>query len=501
MKKHLDQLKKTEQELHLLSGVSALLGWDRATAIPKKAVPQRAEQAAYLSTLIHEKVTSPAFKKTVQILSKNSSQLSAQDQCIVKHYVKDLKKIEKIPKKHVEEFARLCTKSEHAWEEARRKKDFSIFAPYLEKVLQMKLQEAKYVDAQEHPYNVLLDDFEEGMTFQKINPVFETLKAGLREIIKNITSSPVYKQQKNILQKLDFPVEKQKAIAKDIKNKILGEFPDRHTDAVSMHPFTTRISADDVRITTAYREGQPLFSFTSTAHESGHALYELGFSEKLQGTILSDAPSMGLHESQSRFWENQITKSKEFWQSYYRSYQQQFPSLHKISFDKFYAQVNQVKPSLIRIECDEVTYCLHIVIRYELEKALLEGKLKVKDLPAAWNKKYKEYLGVTPQHNGEGVLQDMHWSEGLFGYFPTYALGTMYSAMIFSQLKKEHPQVMKELQQGDFSTVRTWLREKIHQHGATMLTEELIRKVCKRDLTPDDFLNYLNEKYYPLYQI
>lgn len=501
MKEQLKQLKTIEQELHLLGGVSALLSWDRATAIPKKAVPQRAEQSAYLSTLIHEKLTSKELKNIIQQLSKNSKSLSSLDQCIVKKYQKDLQKIEKIPKKHVEEFSRLCTQSEHAWEEARTKQDFSLFAPYLEKVLRMKLQEAKYVNATEHPYNVLLDDFEEGMTFQKIDPVFTELKNGLREIIRNIQKSTRYKQQKNIFKQFQFPVEAQKEITKDIKNRILGEHSERHTDAVSMHPFTTRISDDDVRITTAYREGQPLFSFTSTAHEAGHALYELGFAEQLHGTILCDAPSFGVHESQSRFWENHITKSREFWNFYYPLYQQKFPDLQKMPKEEFYRQVNVVKPSLVRIECDEVTYCLHIVIRYELEKALLEGKLKIKNLPTAWNKKYQEYLGVTPKHAAEGVLQDMHWSEGLFGYFPTYALGTMYSAMIFNQLKQEHPAVMKEIARGNFSPVSTWLREKIHKHGATMLTGELIHTVCKKELTPRDFLEYLKEKYYPLYGI
>jgi len=271
MKQYLEDLQAAENELRLLGGTAALLHWDRSTIIPKKAVPQRAEQLAYLSGLIHDKLTSPKLKKTVKILNANLGKLSKLDRCIVKIYAKDLKKIEKIPKSHVAEFTKLEIESAHAWEVAREKNDFKIFAPFLEKVLKMKLQEVKYVDSKKHPYNVLLDDFEEGMTFEKLDPVFEKLKDGLMEIIGKIKKTSTYKQQKNILARLSFPINVQKKVTSDIKNRILQE-PDRHTDAESVHPFTTRISDDDVRITTAYREGQPMFSFTSTAHEAGHAL-------------------------------------------------------------------------------------------------------------------------------------------------------------------------------------------------------------------------------------
>ncbi|MDP3734145.1 MAG: carboxypeptidase M32 [Nanoarchaeota archaeon] len=500
MNQHLQELKKMERELKLLGGTAALLHWDRSTMIPKKAVPQRAEQLSYLSSLIHDKLTSPHLKKTIKALGAVTPKLSLIDRRIVQEYQKNLHKIEKIPKSHVEAFSKLEIESAHAWEIAREKKQFSHFAPYLEKVLAMKLKEARFVDPKKHPYNVLLDDFEEGMTFEKLDPVFEKLKTGLIEIITTIKKSAQYKQQKDVLASVSFPVDAQKKVAADIKNRIL-QAPDRHTDAESVHPFTTRISDDDVRITTAYREGQPLFSFTSTVHESGHALYELGFSPQLRGTTLCDAPSFGLHESQSRLWENQIVKSREFWKFYYPYYITMFPALKKISLEQFYSLVNQVRPSLVRIECDEVTYCLHIVIRYELEKSLLEGKLKVKDLPQAWNEKYKQYLGVTPKNDVQGVLQDMHWSEGLFGYFPTYAIGTMYSAMIFRQLQQDHPAVLKEISHGDFTTVRRWLKEKIHRHGSMYLSEEIITKACRKNLTPDDFIDYLKNKYYSLYGI
>lgn len=480
--------------------MAALLHWDRSTIIPKKAVPQRAEQLSCLSALIHERLTSPKLKKLVRVLNSNQNKLSRLDRCTVKEYLKSLKKIEKIPLSHVKAFSKLEIEAAYAWERAREKNDFSLFAPYLEKVLKMKLKEAKLINSQEHPYNVLLDDFEEGMTLQKLDLLFSQLKSGLMEILDRIKESPRYKNQKDLLSPLAFPLEAQKEASKDLKNRILQN-PDRHTAAESIHPFTARISADDVRITTAYREGQPLFSFTSTAHEAGHALYELGFASKLQGTILGDAPSFGLHESQSRFWENQIIKSWEFWQFYYPHYKKAFPCLLDLSLEEFYLQINLVRPSLVRIECDEVTYCLHIIIRYELEKAMLEGKLKVKDLPSAWNQKYREYLGIIPKKAVEGVLQDMHWSEGLFGYFPTYVLGTIYSGMILKQLQKEQPRIMNEVAKGNLTAIATWLRQKIHRFGAIYLAEEVIKKICQKNPTPDDFLDYLRAKYYPLYKI
>lgn len=498
--KELNHLKAIEKELHLLAGVTSLLHWDRSTIIPKKAISQRAEQLAYFSKIIHQKLTSPELKKTVEHLNNRRQQLSKIEACIVRHYFKDLKKIEKIPVEHVEKFSLLSTLSSAVWEKAREQKDFSLFAPYLKKVLQMKQQEAKLIDPQKNPYNVLLDDFEEGMNYKKMDSLFRRLKPGLLEILQNIQNSARYRQQVDLFEKKDFPVDKQKEITRDLKQMILQD-NERNTNAESVHPFTTRISEDDVRLTTAYRTGQPLFSFTSTAHEAGHALYELGFDKNISGTILGDAPSLGLHESQARFWENQVTKSREFWKFYYPKYQKAFPALKQIFFADFYFLINQVKPSLVRIECDEVTYCLHIIIRYELEKALVEGKLKVQDLPAAWNEKYCKYLNVTPRNDTEGVLQDMHWSEGLFGYFPTYVLGNIYSAMIFKRLQKEHPLIKKELAKGNFSTIIRWLKQKIHRHGSTLLAEEIIQKVCRKKVTPDDFLEYLKEKYYPLYGV
>ncbi len=492
---HLKALAEVERELSLLSGIGALLHFDRATIMPKAGLEERGEQLSFISKRVHELRISKEFQECIRTLSSQKLSGITKDQ-VAKHE-RDLKKLINIPPSHVEEFSKLIILSGAAWEEARAKKDFSHFLPFLQKVTAMKIKEAKFIDPKKHPYNVLLDNFEEGMTIEELKPVFDELKTGLIEIIQRIKSSPSFQNKPLIL---TLPASEQVKITHDIKNRILP-MKDRNLIATSVHPFTTRIGPDDVRITTAYREGQPLFSFTSTCHEAGHALYELQLDKKLINTSLYDAPSMGIHESQSRIWENQICKSNEFWQFYFPFLKKKNQSIDKVSFDDFFHSLNSVKESLIRIECDEVTYCLHIIIRFELEIALLEGTLKVKDLPAAWRKKYQEYLHVTPSDDAEGVLQDMHWSEGLFGYFPTYALGTMYSAMLFTAMKKSIPSLNKEIAKGNFVPIQEWLKDNVHKHGARMFAKDIIKKATGKEITPLDFLEYLKEKYYPLYGI
>ncbi|MDP7457183.1 MAG: carboxypeptidase M32, partial [Candidatus Woesearchaeota archaeon] len=439
--------------------------------------------------------------RCVDILTKPAhlKQLSKIERLSVLKFKKEITKERKLPAEHIEKFSKLIPESEAAWEKAKAKSNFSIFRPYLEKCVQLSKQSAAYIDPKMHPYDVFLDDFEEGMTVVKLKKIFAELKAGLIEIITHIKKSNSFKRQKNVLKDLDFPIDDQDVISEEVMDMIL-EDEGRSVIAESVHPFTDSISADDVRITTAFREKDPMFSFTSTAHESGHALYELGFSRKLENTILFDAPSTGLHESQSRFWENHIFKSYDFWRFFYPHYQKVFgKALSRMKLGDFFKQMNQVRESKIRIEADEVTYCLHVIIRFELEVELFEGSLKVKDLPKAWNQKYKEYLGVSPRNDSEGVLQDTHWSGALFGYFPTYALGTMYSAMIYNQMRKDIKGFDGRVRKGDFSAIRKWLKKNVHEIGSTMLADDVIKRCCGRGLTATDYLEYLKGKYYGIY--
>jgi carboxypeptidase Taq len=272
---------------------------------------------------------------------------------------------------------------------------------------------------------------------------------------------------------------------------------------VSIHPFSTSIGYDDVRITTNFGREQPLFAFFSTMHEAGHALYELGLPKgKFKDTVISDAPSLGLHESQSRFWENMIGHSKAFWKYFYPFFQRTFSEqLKKIDFNEWYFYVNNVKPSPIRIEADELTYCLHVILRFEIEMDLMDGKLKVSELPGIWNEKMEEMLGIIPRNDKEGVLQDMHWSCGDFGYFPTYSIGTIYAAQLFNQLVKEKPEVTQQIARGEFKNIIEWLRGHVYEYGRMMTADEIIKKACHERLNPQIFVSYLKEKYYSLYEI
>lgn len=501
MEKELKRLREIERELSLLYGAIGLLYWDEHTYIPKKAVPQRGEQIAYLSKLYHEKSTSKELKGIINRLSSKTvfNKLSKIDQHAIKKHKKQITRFSKLPSSFIEEQMKLLSESHAAWLKAREAKDFSILEPYLEKVIAMTKKKANLIDPKEHPYNVLLDDYEEGMTVKELNLVFAELKPRLIGIINKIRASEKFKKQENKLSKMNFPADKQMKIVNDLKKLMLLE-DDRTNVAQTVHPFEVSISPDDVRITTACRPGKPFFSLGSTVHEAGHALYELGLPRELKYTILFNASSTGMHESQSRFWELFVSRSREFWDFYYNKYQKEFDELKNVSKEEFYELLNQVNFSPIRIECDEVTYNMHIIIRYELELALIEGKLKVRDLSKAWNAKYKEYLGITPKDDVEGVMQDTHWPDGNFGYFPTYSLGTMYAAMLSNQMKKEMP-LQKYIKEGNFRPILDWLRKNIHNKGATMFTKDIIKQICKRDLVSDDFINYLKEKYGKIYKL
>lgn len=501
MKEKLARLKELEKEMTLLEETFALLHWDQVTLMPKNALKYRAEQMAYFSKLAHEKRTSKELQSIISFLFKkeNFEKLNKIDQIIVEKYNKKIKKWNKLPPSFVEELSRLVPESHNAWEQAREEKNFKKFQPYLENMVALKRKEAKLIDPTAHPYDVLLDDFEEGMTVKELDEVFPKLRDGLKQLIDKIKSSDKYKNQVDVLGKKKFPIEQQKEVVTELKEMLFLD-PAYSVQGIAVHPFMTRISPEDVRITTNYRERQPFFSFGSTAHESGHALYELGFDPKLRYTILYGAPSLAIHESQSRFWENQICRGKEFWNFYYSSYKKKFnEDLKDVSKEEFYSLMNQVKPSLIRIESDEVTYCMHVIIRYELERALLDGSLEVKDLPKEWNEKYTEYLGVTPKNDSEGVLQDVHWSEGLIGYFPTYALGTMYSSMLYNKMKEEVSNVESKISKGDLKVVLDWLRKNVHVKSSTKLADEIVSEVCGEGLTEKDYLEYLNEKYLEIY--
>jgi carboxypeptidase Taq len=500
IKTSLDFIYKQQKELSVLGGIGALLGWDQMTYMPEKGANERSEQTALLSSLAHKRVVSDEFWKHITRLKDESvfSSLSNENKHIVKRLYKDVEKSRKVPEDFVIKSAKITTMAYPAWQRARNKSDFSTFQPHLEKIIELHKEYAGYINLSGPRYDSLLDDYEEGMTTEKLLNEFNLLKKKLKTILDKIKSSKKFERQQDV--PLKFSKEVQQQLSNHIFNRMNLPSDASRIDQ-STHPFTTSLGNDDVRITTNFDRENPLFSFFSTVHEAGHALYELGMpTGKYKDTVIADSPSLGLHESQSRFWENMIARSKSFWQYYYPEFKREAGSqMNSISFDEWYQYVNRVEPSFIRVDADELTYCLHVILRFELETDLMEEKLAVSELPQAWNEKMNEYLAITPPTDKEGVLQDMHWSGGAIGYFPTYAIGTIYASQLFNKLIKDNPKTIEEIRKGEFKSILSWLRNHVHQYGRMMTAEEIIKQTCGEGLNSDIFTAYLEKKYLPLY--
>jgi carboxypeptidase Taq len=498
MKESLDFIYKEQKELSTFGGIAALLGWDQMTYMPKMGATERSEHSALISRLSHEKVISDNFWKHIQTLLKNLGNLSEKDKAVVTRLAKDVEKSRKIPSDFVERMSRTTTLAYQAWEDARLKNDFLVFSPHLEKIIDLEREYCDYIGLPGPKYDTLLDDYEEGMTVDVLKKEFFFLKTNLVDILQKIMSSEAYAKQERIDIKVE--KEKQKKLSQIIFERM--HLPsDKARIDVSTHPFTTSIGIDDVRTTTNYGRSSPLFSFFSTVHEAGHALYELGMPrDEFMYTVISDSPSLGLHESQSRFWENNIARSMSFWKYFYSIFQDTTGYIYT-DLDKWYRLINQVRPSLIRVEADELTYCLHVILRFELEVDLMDDKIKVTDLPHLWNEKMNEMFGIIPQNDVEGVLQDMHWSGGSIGYFPTYAIGSIYSSQIYKKISEVNTNMEAEIKQGNFQNILNWLRENIHKFGRLFTADEIIKNACGEGLNSRIFVNYLKDKYYKLYNV
>ncbi len=501
MKESLDFIYKEQKELSILGGISALLGWDQMTYMPPKGATERSEQSALISRLSHEKIVSDELWKHINKLMEASvySSLTVRDKNVVKRLYKDVEKARKIPSDFVERMAKTTTLAYQAWEDARNKNDFKVFSPHLKEIVDLEKEYAEYISLPGSPYNSLLDDYEEGMTVDRLRQEFSYLKSELVEILNKIKTSEKYETQHDLDVKFD--VESQRKLCDIVLERMHLKKDSSRLD-VSTHPFTTSMGYDDVRITTSFNRPNPLFSFFSTIHEAGHALYEEGMPRgEYKYTVVSDSPSLGLHESQSRFWENMIARGKPFWKFFYPIFKETLDGQFDQGFEEWYRLVNLVKPSLIRVEADELTYCLHVILRFEIEVDLIEDKIDVDELPDIWNEKIDEMLGVKPGNDVEGVLQDMHWSGGSFGYFPTYAIGTIYAAQLFKKLNEEKPDVTFEIEKGDFGNILSWLRRNVHSFGRLMTADEIIKNVCGEGLNSRVFVDYLKNKYYLLYDV
>ncbi|MFW5982259.1 MAG: carboxypeptidase M32 [Halanaerobiaceae bacterium] len=499
--KKLKAFKDHVSKIEYYNSALALLNWDMMTSIPEKGVSARSSLIGLLSSEVFQMSTSSEMEEYINYFSEseNKAKLDQIMKVVLKESSKDFKRHKKIPADKYREFVELTSEAQSVWEKAKHKNDFSLFQPYLEKIVNYNLEFIEHWGYEGNKYNTLLDYYEPDMTVENLDQIFEELKNAIIPMLAKIKDSDV--QIKNPLLNKDFNKEKQKEICKyllkemgfDLKAGILEE---------SEHPFTINLNPDDVRLTTHYYPENPLSAIFSSLHEGGHGLYEQNINKKLTGTTLGTGTSMGIHESQSLFWEKMIGRSRKFWNQYYSKLQEFFPEKTRdISLEDFYKAINKVEPSFIRIEADELTYNLHIIIRYEIEKALINQEITVSELPEVWNQKMKDYLGIVPETDTEGVLQDVHWSAGLLGYFPSYSLGYIYGAQIYNTARKEIDNFDTLLEEGNLIPIKEWLAEKIHQHGKLLQPIDLIMKVTGEKSNPEYLINYLEEKYTKIYQL
>lgn len=476
-----------------------LVYWDMRTGIPKKGVASRSEAIGILSTEHFKLSVSEEMGGYLEALEQPEvqAQLDAVSKKMLKESRKEYDRSKKIPAEKYQAYVVLTSQAESVWEEAKHTSDWALFQPYLEKIVAANHE---FIDLWGHKgtkYNTLLDMYEPGMTEEKLDQVFGELRSKLVPLAAAIARSA--QQPDTSFLKQTFAKEQQKAFSLFTLKQMGYDFDAGRLDE-TVHPFATGLNPGDVRITTRYLENDVVSALFGTIHEGGHALYEQNISTDLIGTNLCAGTSMGIHESQSRFWENMIGRSRSFWSRYYPDLQAQFPGqFDGVDAETFYRGINEVKPSLIRIEADELTYNLHIMIRYELEKALFSGTAQVAELPELWKAKYKEYLGIEPADVGEGVLQDVHWSGGSFGYFPSYALGNMYAAQFLNTLLAKLPDAESLIAEGNLLPIKEWLVKEIHQYGASQTPAEIITRVTGEELNPEYLIEYLTKKYQDIY--
>jgi carboxypeptidase Taq len=483
----------------LLTTIDSLLGWDERTQLPPAAGSYRAEQITLLAGMIHDRHTDPQLGQWLAELS--DSPLAADPESDTAVTLRELKreydKQTRLPKPLVEELARTAVEGQQRWEEARKQDDFAGFQPVLERMVELKRQQADALGFAESRYDALLDDHEPGELTSNVTRVLSGLREELVPLVQAIGDCPRRPDVSPL--KRRYPVAAQEEFGRRAAEQIGFNFQRGRLDVTS-HPFCTDIGPHDCRITTRYDEHFFPSAFFGILHEAGHGLYDQGLKEEHYGLPLGHYVSMGIHESQSRMWENFVGRSRAFWEHLYPQAQQAFPeALSDVPLEAFHFAVNDVRPSLIRVEADEVTYNLHIIIRFELEQGLIAGELTVADLPGAWNEKYRQYLGIDPPNYTLGVLQDIHWSAGLFGYFPTYSLGNLYAAQFYAQAERDLGSLREAFARGEFEPLLAWLREKIHQQGQRYTAARLVERVTGKPLGHADLIGYLADKMEPLY--
>lgn len=467
--------------------------------LPPAGGAYRAEQMTLLSGMIHDRQTDAEYGQWLGQLAESplAADPYSDSGATLRRLKRNYDKKVKLPKRLVQELTRTAVLSEQAWQEARRRNDFPAMQPWLEKMFQLKREEADALGYPEQRYDALLDDYEPEARTSRVADVLAGLREQLVPLVERISHSN-RKPETSIL-KRSYPVAVQEQFGRAAAEQIGFDFRRGRLD-VTAHPFCSGMGPDDCRITTRYSEHFFNEAFFGILHEAGHGIYDQGLRPDQYGLPLGEAVSLGIHESQSRLWENLVGRSRAFWQCFYPQAQERFPrALGDVALDDFFFAINAVEPSLIRVEADEATYNLHILIRFELEQALLEEDLAVADLPGAWNEKYRDYLGIQPPDDAQGVLQDVHWSAGLIGYFPTYSLGNLYGAQLFAAAQRSLGDLSTQFAQGDFQSLRQWLRQQIHREGQRYSSEELVERVTGEPLSYAPLMTHLETKLGPLY--
>jgi len=492
-----EEFKRRSGEITYLRTILQSLSWDQETMMPEMGAGHRALQVSALAVIQHQRLTDPAYGELIGRLESSPEELDVWGRASVREARRQYDKATRLPESLVKELAETAALAYEAWVKARGESDFPSFVPWLAKILKLKRSEAECLQTPGATlYEALLDDYEPGAKVSRLDGLFSEVRPQLTDLLGKITSGS---RQPRELPTGPFPVQGQETLGREILTSMGFNWKAGRLD-MSPHPFCTGFSPLDVRITTRYSTGEIGKALFGMIHEGGHALYEQGLSPEAYGLPACDAISLGIHESQSRLWENQVARSRSFWDYWFPRLRRTFPPhFDDFSLDDFVFAINKVSASPIRVEADEVTYGLHVILRYELEKALIAGDFEASDLDEVWNERMQEYLRYRPANSAEGVLQDTHWSQGLLGYFPTYLLGNIYAAQLFDQARQSIPDLDTMISKSDLLPLRQWLRENIHAHGKTVTANQMIEKVTGRELSARYFLEYLRSKFGALY--
>ncbi len=478
----------------------AVLGWDQQVNMPPGGAEARASALSTLARIEHDMLVSDETARLLEDADKEmaGADYNSDEASLIRVTKQDYAEATCLPSELVGEMAEETALAHQVWAKARANNDFKSFAPSLEKIMDLMRREAEAFGYKEHPYDALLNLYERGMSASRVKQIFDAHKPDLVELIAAIKAQGDVVSDAPLHQAFD--LEKQREFGLKVVTAY-GYDLERGRQDVAVHPFCTHFGQGDVRITTRFYPDFLSPSLFGTMHESGHAMYEQGISPSLEGTSLSNGTTLGVHESQSRMWENFVGRSKSFWTWAYPQLQATFPQLNGVDLDSFYKAINKVQPSYIRVEADEATYNLHIMLRFELEMALISGEVSVAELPQAWNDRFEAFFGITPPTDALGVLQDVHWSSGLFGYFPTYALGNLLAAQYFRKALADRPSIPDDIANGKFDTLLGWLRENIHQHGRKFTAEELTQRVTGESIDPKYYVAYLKGKFGEIYGV